>query len=411
MKQSNKVTNCRICGSPISEFMTFGKMPIANGFLNEKDFSDEYFFELAPAFCSECSTLQLVDQPDPQAMFHQDYAFFTRQSKLMQAHFKEYANWVDKNFLNAKTDFVVELGCNDGALLENFAKNEQKHLGVDPSANVVDVARSHGVDAIVAFFGKETAERVRAEHGPAKALLSANVMCHLPDLNDIAQGAAALLADDGVLVFEDPYLGDMLTKASYDQLYDEHVYIFSALSVSNIFSRSGFELIDVLPQKTHGGSMRYVLGKKGAYPVKEAVKELLAEELERGYDRVEAYIKFKDDCEASKQRLKSLIASAKAEGKSICGYGATSKSTTILNYCDIGAGDIDFISDTTPIKQNKFSPGVHIPIKSYEHFQNNPGDIIVLFAWNHAKEIMSKEQGAYPNSKWITHLKDELVFQ
>jgi len=410
MDRANKVDFCRICNASLKEFMTFGKMPIANGFLKEEDFDNEYFFELAPAFCTECSTLQLVDQPNPEAMFHEDYAFFTRQSQFMQTHFKKYAEWVSETYLRDKSDFVVELGCNDGALLENFAKNQQRHLGVDPSANVVEVAKSHGVDAIVAFFGKETAERVRAEHGPAKALLSANVMCHLPDLNDIAQGAAALLDEDGVLVFEDPYLGDMLSKVSYDQLYDEHVFIFSALSVSNIFGRNGFELIDVLPQPTHGGSMRYVLGKKGSHKVSVGVTDLLAKELALGYDKIETYETFRNNCEASKQRLKKLISQAKEEGKTVCGYGATSKSTTILNYCGIKASDIDFISDTTPIKQDKYSPGVHIPIKSYEYFQSNPADVIILFAWNHAKEIMAKEGGAYPRSRWITHLKDEVVF-
>ena len=236
---------CRVCSNNIIPFMTFGKMPIANGFLDNKDFNREYFFDLSPAFCSECFTFQIENQPDPEMMFHENYAFFSKTSKHMQDHFCQYANWVKNNYLQNSDSFVVEIGSNDGILLENFLSNGIKQLGIEPSSNVAQVAIDNGVETIVEFFSKKVAKDVVDSRGKADVILAANVMCHIPDLNEIGEAAAILLKDDGVLVFEDPYLGDMIQKVSYDQIYDEHVYIFSALSIQKIFSKSNFDLIDV----------------------------------------------------------------------------------------------------------------------------------------------------------------------
>jgi len=387
--------------------MTYGKMPIANGFLHPEQFGDEYFFELKPAFCDNCLTFQIEDQPDPELMFHDQYAFFSRTSKFMQRHFSEYAAWVCDNHLKGEDLFVVELGSNDGIMLENFAKRGIRHLGVEPSANVAEEARRHGVNTIVRFFGPEAATDVVGEYGQADALLAANVMCHIPDLNGIAEGANALLKRDGVLIFEDPYLGAMIEKVSYDQIYDEHVYVFSALSVANIFGAHGFELIDLLPQETHGGSMRYVLARKGVRPVSAVVSEIVAAEKSQGLHLPATYEKFRENCEASKARLVRLLQEEKSAGRRVVGYGATSKSTTILNYCGIGPDLIEFISDTTPIKQNKFTPGMHIPVKPYEAFSSNYPDTALLLAWNHQKEIMAKEEGfSAQGGKWISPIPE-----
>ena len=206
-------------------------------------------------------------------------------------------------------------------------------------------------------------------------------------------------------MFEDPYLGDVFERTSYDQIYDEHVFLFSAHSIQHLFGLNGMELIDVQPQKTHGGSMRYVLAHAGVHAVKESVPNLLAKEVALGLNRLATFDAFRKNVEHSREDLVTLLRDLKAAGKRIAGYGATSKSTTILNYCGIGPDVIDFISDTTPIKQGKFTPGMHIPVKSHEAFQANPPDFALLFAWNHAEEIMSKEK-AFTSSggRWIVHV-------
>ena len=396
---------CRVCDNKIDPFMSFGKMPIANGFLKKEQFENEYFFELATAFCDRCCSVQLVTQPDPKLMFHDNYAFFSKTSKSMQVHFQKYADWVLNNYLKKEDSFVVELGSNDGILLENFSKKKIRHLGVEPSANVADVAIKSGINTEVAFFNNDFAKKIKEKNGKADAILAANVMCHIPDLIEIGKASKTLLKEDGVLIFEDPYLGDMINKVSYDQIYDEHVFIFSALSVKNIFDISGFELIDVLPQETHGGSMRYVLCKKGIRSISENVINTIKVEKELGLDKSLTYERFKNNCEHSRDKIISKLKKFKKEGKKIVGYGATSKSTTILNYCNIGPDLIDFISDTTPIKQNKYTPGMHIPVKPYEDFLKYSPEIAVLFAWNHRKEIENKENKFIENGgKFISHI-------
>ena len=396
---------CRICGHEISPFMTYGRMPLANGFLTPDQFNDEYYFELKPAFCNRCLTFQIEEQPAPDAMFHDHYAFFSRTSKFMQTHFKEYAAWVCDHHLKGGEPFVVELGSNDGIMLENFAKRGIRHLGVEPSANVAEEARKHGVNTIVRFFGPDAAADIAAEYGQADALIAANVMCHIPDLNGIAKGVDKLLKPDGVLIFEEPYLGAMIEKTSYDQIYDEHVFIFSALSVANIFAPYGFELIDLLPQETHGGSMRYVLARQGKRPVGPSVAEIVASEKATGLHLPQTYEQFRENCETSKEDLVRVLQEQKMAGRRVVGYGATSKSTTILNYCGIGPDLVEFISDTTPIKQNKFTPGMHIPVKPYEAFAENYPDMALLFAWNHQAEIMEKEKAfSAKGGGWIVHV-------
>lgn len=399
---------CRICQNTIQPFMTFGRMPIANGFLMPDQFKDEYFFELKPAFCDKCLTFQIEEQPAPEMMFHDQYAFFSRTSAHMQRHFMAYADWVYENHLLDGDSFVVEIGSNDGIMLENFARRGIRHLGVEPSANVAAEARKHGVNTIVRFFGPETSADIVKEYGKADALIAANVMCHIPDLHGIARGGGMLLKPDGVLIFEDPYLGAMIEKTSYDQIYDEHVFIFSALAVANIFGPYGFEIIDLLKQETHGGSMRYVLARKGARVKTPAVERILAEEVAAGLHLPQTYERFREACEASKERLVRLLVEEKKAGRRVVGYGATSKSTTILNYCGIGPDLVEFISDTTPIKQGKFTPGMHIPVKPYAAFVENYPDTALLFAWNHKAEIMEKEKAfTERGGKWLTHIWKE----
>lgn len=401
------VTQCRICGAPIKPFMSFGRMPIANGFLTSDHIADEYFFELAPAFCEKCGMFQIVEQPDPAKMFHGEYAFYSSTSRYMQAHFERFAKLVI-GMLDGRADpLVVELGSNDGIMLRHFHARGMRHLGIEPSANVAEVARRQGLNTISSFFGADLAGEIVGRHGPADAILAANVMCHIPDLPGVAAGVKRLLKPDGVFIFEDPYLGDMIEKTSYDQIYDEHVFIFSATSVNRAFAAYDLDLVDVIPQVTHGGSMRYVFAPKGSRPVTVAVGEQLAKERAQGLDRPETYLGFKSNCEKSRAALMALLEKFRSDGKRVVGYGATSKSTTITNYCGITPEHVEFISDTTPIKQGKLSPGAHIPVKPYAEFAKSYPDYALLFAWNHGVEIREKETAfVAAGGRWIVYVPE-----
>jgi methylation protein EvaC len=396
---------CRICKSSYEPFISFGKMPIANGFLRQQDFSKEYFFELATGFCPNCNMVQIVNQPNREMMFHEHYAFFSSTSAFMKQHFKEFAELVMADIAGKSNPFVVEIGSNDGIMLQNFAKAKIRHLGIEPSANVAKVAIDNGINTISEFFDEELAGKIIKQHGQADAITAANVMCHIPTIHSVAEGFKILLKPDGIIMFEDPYLGEIIENTLYDQIYDEHVFLFSVASIGYLFGQHGLEIVDVMPQTTHGGSMRYVIAHKGTRKISQRVIEQQAKEKKLGLHLPATYVQFKKNVEASRDQLVKLLKDIKKQGKRVVGYAATSKSTTINNYCGITAELVEYISDTTPIKQGTFSPGTHIPVKPYEDFKRNYPDYALLYAYNHSKEIMAKEQDfVAKGGKWITYV-------
>lgn len=403
---------CLICDTQIGPFMSFGKMPIANGFLRKDEFTNEYFFDLTIAFCQKCGMVQLMEQPAREQMFNENYAFFSGTSGAMAVHFKEFAHRVITNYLPPDNSFVVEIGSNDGIMLQHFREKDIRHLGVEPSANVAEVAVNKGINTISEFFDEKLAHEIARKYGQADVFLGANVMCHIPYLHSVIEGIKILLKPNGIVMFEDPYMGDVIENTSYDQFYDEHVFLFSVLSISYLFGKHGMEVIDVEHQWTHGGSMRYIIARKGARPVSKNVHKYLEKEKAQGLDKPLVYDRFKMNCEDSRDALTSLLKEINKEGKRVVGYAATSKSTTILNYCGIGPDLIEFITDTTPIKQGKFSPGAHIPVRPYAEFQSNYPDYALLFAYNHAKEIMAKEQNFIAScGKWIVYVPKVQVLE
>ena len=388
--------------------MNFGRMPIANGFLDEEKFHSEYFFDMEVALCDNCKMFQLVNQPEPEQMFNENYAFFSGTSKLMANHFKDFADHLINDYLKDKDDpFVVEIGSNDGIMLKNFAQKGIRHLGIEPSANVAQVAIDQGINTIVKFFDKSLAEKIVLEHGQVDAFIAANVMCHIPKINSIIEGVKVLLKSDGIVIFEDPYLGSVKEKTTYDQIYDEHTFLFSIHSIMYLFNQYDMEIINVEPQESHGGSMRYTISHKGEKSINDNVSNQLRYEVNAGLTRVDSFSHFKENCEKYRTSLLALLNDIKKRGKTIAGYAATSKSTTIINYCGITTDHLDCIYDTTPIKQGKFSPGAHIPIKPHHEFKNNYPDYALLFGYNHEREIMAKEQEFInQGGKWITYVPE-----
>jgi len=399
------MTQCISCNHSIEPFISFGKQPLGNGFLSKPQFKSEYFFELEVCFCQSCSLVQLANQPKPEQMFNDAYSFFSGTSTKMAQHFERFADDIASRYLKPHDPFVVELGSNDGIMLQHFAKRKIRHLGFEPSANVAAVAQSKGINTRCSFFNQKHASHAASEFGHADAILAANVMCHIPYLHSVMEGMTALLKPTGIIAFEDPYLGDIVTKISYDQIYDEHVSLFSATSVKNLFEHHGMELIDTIPQPTHGGSMRYVIAPKGTRKVASSVTETLAREVANGLGSLKTFTRFKKSVEQSRADLKQLLNTFRKDHKRVVGYAATSKSTTVINYCSLTPDLIEFISDTTPIKQGKFSPGMHIPVLSYERFKENYPDFALLFGWNHQQEIFEKEKEyRSQGGQWVVYV-------
>ena len=391
---------CKITNKKLEPFMSFGKMPIANGFLSKENFKNEFFFDMEVGFNEDISLFQLNDHPKPEKMFNENYPFFTGSSEYMKKHFKRYSDYV-KKFLNTKSK-IIEIGSNDGTFLKNFVNQSDKFIGFEPSKNVADVAIKNGVPTINSFFNKNNAKNLKEYLGKTDLICASNVICHIPNLNDLIEAIDILLNKNGTFVFEEPYLGSMLDKVSYDQIYDEHIYMFSASSISKIFKKFGFELVNISQQITHGGSMRYII-KREKNEISHSVKKAIQYEKEKKIDKIDSCIEFKKNCEKSRENILGKINTLKDKGKSICGYAATSKSTTILNYCQINSDYIDFICDTTKEKIGKYSPGMHIPIKDMDYFRKNLTDCIYLFAWNHKDEILNKEKNF--KGEWFSHVQ------
>ena len=380
-------------------------MPLANGFLRREDFAGEYFFELKAGFCGRCSLVQLIDTVPREKMFHDRYPFFTSSSERMKAHFSGWAARLLKELPAARDPFVVEIGSNDGTMLEPIAAAGIRHLGIEPSANVDSAARQKGLATLRRFFDEETARQIVRDQGQADAIVAANCFCHIPDLNSLATAALILLKPDGILTFEDPYLGDIVSKTAYDQIYDEHAHYFSIAAVAYWLGSHGLEIVDAAPQDVHGGSMRYTICRRGVRRGSPRVQALRQEELKLGLHLPETYARLRGRIERSREELVALLGELKQKGKRVAGYAATSKSTTVFNYCGITAELVEFISDTTPLKQGKFSPGAHIPVRPHAEFQARYPDYALLLAWNHAAEIMDKEPDfRRSGGKWISYV-------
>ena len=401
------MSKCLICECEYQPFVDFGDMPIANAFASEQELENEYTFPMRVGFCESCKMVQLVEQPDREKMFHENYAFFSSTSNYMKEHFKRFADSVSELQGLDENSFVVEIGSNDGIMLQNFVASGVPCIGIEPSENVAKIAMQKEIEVILEFFDRPLADKISKTHQKADAILSANVMCHIPYMHSIYDGVKSLLKESGVFIFEDPYLGEIIEKTSFDQIYDEHVFLFSALSINKLANMHDLELINVEPQITHGGSMRYTIAHKGVKTVSKNVATLIEQEARLGLDNKQSYLGFTDSVNKIRDDLIELLEKLKKEGKKVVAYGATSKSTTVTNYFGISPELLECIYDTTPIKQNKYSPGAHIPVLPYDQFRKSNPDYVLLFAWNHAEEIMKKEADYMgSNRHWITYIPE-----
>ena len=395
---------CKITNEKLVPFMSFGKMPSANSFLEKKDFNSEFFYEMEVGFSSKISLLQLNEYSNPKKVHNENYPFYTGSSENMRLHFKLFADWLRKEYLHSGSK-LIEIGSNDGSLLVNFINTNIDYVGFEPSKTIAHLANQRNINTLNLFFDEENIGGLKKFKHKTDVICSANVIAHIPDLRNVIMTIDKLLSPKGVFIFEDPYLGSMFSQVSYDQIYDEHIFLFSLSSVKKIFELFDFQLIDAIPQPTPGGSLRYVIGRKNVHKINTKVDDILAQEKERGLDDVSSCLKFKKDCEESKKRISSELKKLKEDGKRICGYAATAKSTTLLNYCNLDSSTIEYICDTTSEKIGKFTPGTHIPVVPVSHFHSNNPDVAYLFAWNHKEEIFLKEKEYVKNGgRWFSHV-------
>lgn len=369
-----KVTRCRVCKSrELEDILDLGEMPLANAFL--KEIVPEEKYPLRLLHCNDCTLVQLSHVVDPRTLFG-GYHYLTSGSPVLVEHFQSLAKDTVKRFSLRKNDLVVEIGSNDGVLLETI-KDKVTVLGVDPAETAAIEAAKRGVHTFVDFFGEEIAEFLAEVEGQAKVIFANNVMAHIDDLDDVMRGVDSLLEDDGVFIFEVHWVKNLLEE-SWDQVYHEHLSYFSLAAIMRLAMDFGFVVVDAEIVPIHGQSLRVYLQKSGTCSIN--VADILAQE------RYLDYGGFASKVFKMRQDLREVIGGLKG---SIAGYGASAKGNTLLNYCQI---DLDYIVDNLPQKQWTYTPGMHIPVVPPDWLFTNRPDYLLLLAWNYAPAILHKEK-------------------
>jgi SAM-dependent methyltransferase len=378
---------------------------VSNAFVKLDEGDLVPFFRLAIGLCGSCTMVQQINEVPPNQMYRADYPYRASGSLMIRKHFEDVARQIIETGASGKDAFVVEIGSNDGVMLKTLSAAGIRHLGVDPAASAGEVAREHGVNVRTDFFNESTAREINDQHGPASLIFSANTFSHISYLDSIFRGVDSLLAPDGLFVFEDRSLADILRHNYFDQIYDEHIYLFSVTSVKAMAAHFGFELVDAKHLPLHGGSIRYTVARAGTRQPSAALADFLAQERADGLAEEATFARFSGEVERVKEDLVALLSDLRAKGKRVVGYGATSRSATVLNYCGIDADLLPLVCDSTPEKQGRVTPGSMIPVCPSDEFSQPYPDYALLFAWNHAEEIMAKErQFQEQGGRWIVYV-------
>ena len=388
--------DCRLCHSTnLETFLDFGMHPHSDGFLREEQLQKpEPFFPLACAVCKDCGQVQLTYTVKPEHLYNEDYVYDGSVTKTGQDHFLGMAKSIVEKFAVPKDSLVIDIGSNVGLLLSGFKECGAKVLGIDPAIEPTKRAKERGIDSVVECFTADIAKKVAAEHGKAKVITGTNVFAHVDDLDDLMQGADALLDTDGVLVFESPYLKDLVEHMEYDTIYHQHVSYLAISPLVKFFARFDMELFDVERTTIHGGSIRMFIARKGTHPITDTVKNLIADEEKTGLWTPENLRTFAKNVETHRRELITMLQTLHDEGKTVVGIGAPAKGMTLLSYCGIHASLMPFLTEKSDWKQGKFAPGVHIPITSDDHLLEVQPDYALILSWNFAPEIM-KNLDAY----------------
>lgn len=381
---------CRHCASPLPQvFLDLGHAPPSNAYLSPTRLnSPEVTFPLRLRVCETCWLVQTEDFTEADRLFDDDYAYFSSTSKSWLDHAARFSQSISTRFRLDKNSHVIEIASNDGYLLRNFVAAGIPCLGIEPTASTAAIAESLGIPVLRAFFGQSLGQRLAAEGRPADLIVGNNVYAHVPDINDFTLGLAAALKPEGVISLEFPHLKRLVELGQFDTVYHEHFSYLSLLTVSRIFASAGLRVFDVEDLPTHGGSLR-VFGCRidAPHPETTAVSVTLLNERKQGMDRLGFYTGFQARADAVKDGLLRFLLDAKANGKSVVGYGAAAKGNTLLNYAGVKPDLLPVIYDAAASKQGKLMPGSHIPILSPDGLVQTQPDYILILPWNIADEV------------------------
>ncbi len=385
-------------------FLNLLRQPITNSYLSDiktSTLKKEYFYNLSIVFDLKNYLVSIKKPVNPKNQYTDTYAHRASQSKTMNLSFQKIAEKLKKKY---KPKLSMEIGSNDGVFLKNF--NKKNILAVEPCKNLARITNKKGYFTYGKFWNVKLAKNILKNKGNLDLIYSANTISHIPNLKEVFKAVSICLSQNGVFVFEDPYIGSVLKNNSYDQFYDEHVHVFSLIAISNLLKIHKLRIVDTEILSTHGGSIRfYVARNNSKYKISKTVKKIYTSELNNKLNKYSTYKKFSYRVQNSKKKLIKLLKNLKKQRKKVISYGATYKSATVFNYCNIDSNLIEFVIDTTKNKQGKYTPGKHLLIKPPCDLVKEKIDYAFLGAWNFAKEIIGKEKKFIKNGgKFITHV-------
>jgi SAM-dependent methyltransferase len=385
------VQGCRSCGGADLELiLDFGQMPLSDGLIKpELSRADEEVYPLTLVWCPACSLVQILETVDPTTLYGSEYPYYSSFSPALVEHSRKNVEGIINRTGVNEDSLVVELASNDGYLLQWFHKEDIPVLGIDPAPGPAAAAEERGVSTICDFFVPELAEQLVAEGRSADVIIGNNVLAHVPDQNEFVRAIGILLASDGLVVMEFPYVRDLIDKCEFDTVYHEHHCYFSVTAVEGLFARHGMHLVTVEHLDIHGGSLRVYFSK--SEEPDESVARFLEAERSDGILRSEYYAEFAERVEGVKDDLQALLRKLKDEGHRIAAYGAAAKGAILVNYCGVDETLVDYVVDRNHHKHGWEMPGVSLPIYSPDHLRDDPVDYLLILVWNFKTEVMEQQ--------------------